>query len=234
MTRPTVVVLGMLGQMPFAGMALQVLQYLEGFRRLGCETYYLEDNGAWPYDAARNMAAEDFHFTAGYLDQLMTGYGFARRWAYVGTRTRRQYFGMERGQLDRLLARTDVLVNLCGATILRDQHLRVPIRIYLETDPFRPQVEVAGGSHEVRDLLAAHTHHFTYAGNVGRPGCLLPDVGFRYLPTRPPVVLDWWSPRGNPGPARGRYTTVTSWDQSAKDIPWNGRIHSWSKNIQFR
>lgn len=235
MRGPTVVVMGMLGQVPFAGMALQVLQYLEGFRRLGCDTYYVEDNGAWPYDAVANMKAKDFGYTTAYLSRLMMDYGFAGRWAYVGTRTSRDFFGMDRGQLGRLLGRTDLLLNLCGATVLGEHHLRVPIRVYLETDPFRPQVEAAAGNRQTRELLAAHTHHFTYAENIGRAGCLLPDAGVRYLPTRAPIVLDWWNRAADPNPvSTGSYSTVTSWDQSAKDITWNGRVHSWSKNIQFR
>src|SRR5262249_22477629 len=50
LTKPTVIVLGMMGRTPFAGVAWQVLHYLEGFRRLGCEVYYVEDTGDWPYD----------------------------------------------------------------------------------------------------------------------------------------------------------------------------------------
>lgn len=235
MSPPTVVVSGQLGQMPFAGMALQVLQYLEGFRRLGCDTYYVEDNGAWPYDGAHNMRAEDFRYTAGYLDRVMRERGFAGRWAYVGTWAARELFGMERAELDRLLARTDILVNLHGTLGLREEYLRVPLRVYVETDPFRPQVEVAAGNREVQDLLAAHTHHFTYAENIGRAGCLLPETGFGYLPTRPPVVLDWWRLESFAANRQnGRYTTVTSWDQSEKDVVWEGRVHSWSKNSQFR
>ncbi|MBO0745534.1 MAG: glycosyltransferase [Candidatus Dormibacteraeota bacterium] len=233
MVRPTVVVLGMLGQMPFAGMAMQVLQYLEGFRRLGCDTYYVEDNGAWPYDARTNSITDDFSYPGAYLSRLMSEYGFAGHWAYVGTAASRRFFGMDCAAVDRLLARTDMLVNLCGATVLREHHLRVPIRVYLETDPFRPQVEAAGGNRKTRDFLAAHTHHFTYAENIRGAGCLLPDAEVGYLPTRPPVVMDWWRD-ADAELTGGRYTTVTSWDQSQKDIVWDGRVHSWSKNIQFR
>ena len=42
---PTLVVLGMMGRMPVAGVTWQFLQYLEGFRRLGFATYYVEDTG---------------------------------------------------------------------------------------------------------------------------------------------------------------------------------------------
>jgi hypothetical protein len=49
-----VIVMGVLGQSPFAGVAWQVLQYLEAIRRLGYEVYYVEDTGEWPYDLDQN------------------------------------------------------------------------------------------------------------------------------------------------------------------------------------
>ena len=48
--KPRVVVLGVMGMSPFAGVAWQVLHYLEGFRRLGWDVVYVEDTGAWAYD----------------------------------------------------------------------------------------------------------------------------------------------------------------------------------------
>ena len=45
MPDPRMVVLGMTGRTPFAGVAWQVLHYLEGLRRLGCEVHYVEDTG---------------------------------------------------------------------------------------------------------------------------------------------------------------------------------------------
>ena len=54
--RTTLVVLGMMGRTPFAGVAWQVLHYLEGFRRLGCDVPYVEDTGDWPYDPEQNTS----------------------------------------------------------------------------------------------------------------------------------------------------------------------------------
>ena len=54
MTRATVVVLGIAGRTPFAGVAWQVLHYLEGRRRAGCDVFYVEDTQSWPYDPLRN------------------------------------------------------------------------------------------------------------------------------------------------------------------------------------
>jgi len=44
--RLRLVVLGMMGRMPLAGVAWQALHYLEGFRRLGADVYYVEDTGS--------------------------------------------------------------------------------------------------------------------------------------------------------------------------------------------
>ena len=56
---PTLVILGMMGRMPVAGVTWQVLHYLEGFRRLGFDAYYVEDTGEWSYDPDQNTISED-------------------------------------------------------------------------------------------------------------------------------------------------------------------------------
>ena len=62
-----IVVLGGMAQMPYPGVAWQVLHYLEGFRRLGHDVVYVEDTGTWRdtqsandlVDSAREDARED-------------------------------------------------------------------------------------------------------------------------------------------------------------------------------
>ena len=57
------ILLGMMGRTPFAGVAWQVLHYLEGFRRLGCDVYYVEDTGDWPYDPDQDAITDDCRLT---------------------------------------------------------------------------------------------------------------------------------------------------------------------------
>src|SRR5207244_4394540 len=77
-----IVVFGLFGHLPWAGIAWQVLHYLEGFRRLGCEVYYVEDMGGWPYDPQRDTVSEDCSYTLNYMARLMASYDFSDRWAY--------------------------------------------------------------------------------------------------------------------------------------------------------
>jgi hypothetical protein len=224
-----VVVLGMMGRTPFAGVAWQVLHYLEGFRRAGCDVFYVEDTGAWPYDPEHNTVTDDPGYTVRYLHDLLRRVGMDGRWAYVAPN--RTVHGTSSTSLARAVAAADVIVNLTGATVLREEHLQVPIRVYLETDPVAPQIEVAQRTPFTVELLAGHTHHLTFGENLGGADCGVPVDGFDYRPTRQPVVLDWWRPNGAKlGPS---FTTVASWRQVGRDVEWRGETYFWSKDREF-
>lgn len=226
-----VAVMGMMGRTPFAGVAWQVLHHLEGLRRLGCEVSYIEDTGDWPYDPVRNEVTDDSSHPVGYIGRLMEWLGLPERWAYISPDGRAH--GPLGAQLPALYGRLDALVNLTGATVLGEQHLAVPTRLYLETDPVLAQVEVARGERFTIELLEAHTHHFTYAENLGAPDCPVPVGRFDYRSTRPPVIVDWWRGDGAAGPAGDRFTTVSSWEQRGKDAEWRGETYHWSKHREF-
>ena len=231
------VVLGMMGRMPIAGVIWQVLHYLEGFRRLGFDVYYVEDTETWPYDPEKNTVTNDCAYTLDVLKRIMAAHGFSQRWAYRSVTRDGRSFGLSDGELRRLFGQTDVLVNLTASTILREEHLRVPLRVYLETDPVLPQIEIAKGNRSYIEALGAHTHHFSYGENLGAPDCGVPVERFHYFPTRQPIVLDWWkgSPaaNGNDASSGAPFTTIANWRQSGKDLAWNGVTYTWSKHHEF-
>jgi hypothetical protein len=230
-----IVVLGMAGRLPFAGVAWQALHYLEGLRRLGHDVHYVEDTGDWPYDPERNAVTDRTGYTVRYVGRLMASIGLADRWAYRTPASAERLFGLSPSRLARVYRDADALVNLTGATLLRDEHRRVPVRVYLETDPVAPQIEVAEGRSFTIELLAAHTHYLTFGENLGAADCAVPTGCFAYRPTRQPVVLDWWEPRaGDTPPAPTRpFTTVASWQQTGKDVVWQGETYTWSKHHEF-
>jgi hypothetical protein len=230
------IILGIAGRTPVAGVGWQVLHYLEGLRRLGHEVYYVEDTQAWPYNP--ETGAEDCLYIVKYLGQWMSWCGMADRWAYCDVSQQGRVHGLSESQLARVYERADGLINLTGSTPLREKHLRVPVRVYMETDPGVPQIEIAQGREYTINLLRNHTHHFSFAENLGKPGCLLPVGPFKYHTTRQPVVLDWWQPdqwgdaNGDAGGAPAVFTTITNWKQS-NSITWNGETYTWTKDQQF-
>jgi hypothetical protein len=231
--QPRVVLAGIIARMPFAGVAWQFLHFLEGLRRLGCDVHYLEDTGVWPYDADRETVTDDCGYSLRYLQRLMSWCGMDGRWTYRSG-VDGSLHGPGAASLGDTLRGADALLNVTGATILREEHLRVPVRVFIETDPVLPQIEVAQGNRFTIELLEAHTHHFTYGENIGKPVCPLPTGPFAYRPTRQPVILDWWMPTGSLANGCTRpFTTVTHWKQTCKDIEWEGELYTWSKHAEF-
>jgi hypothetical protein len=231
-----IVLLGAMAEMPFAGVAWQVLHYLEGLRRLGHDVVYVEDTGNWPYDPERDTVTDEAAGAVMRLGRLMAGAGFAGRWAFVNAAREHEVWGMTHEDMAEAMQQAELLINLSGATVLKEAHLDVPVRIYLETDPVTPQLEIASGRQSTIDFLAAHTHHFSFGERLGAPGCEVPVERFTYLPTRQPVVIDWWpAPPEFPAPPPGgtRFTTVSNWEQTHKDIEFRGETYTWSKSAEF-
>jgi hypothetical protein len=231
-----IVVLGAAAEMPFAGVWWQVRHYLEGFRRLGHDVHYVEDTGNWPYDPDAETATDDASGAVRRLAGLMDDAGFSGRWAFVNAARQDEVWGLAAHQLAQVMDRCEVLVNLSGATVLKEAHLKVPVRIYLETDPVTPQLEIALGRQFTIDFLAGHTHHFTFGERIGTLGCPVPVNGFQFVPTRQPVVLDFWPPPPwfpSPPPHGLRFTTIANWETTHKDIVFDGETYTWSKSREF-
>jgi hypothetical protein len=234
--RGRVVVLGVLGQSPFAGMGWQVLHYLEAFRRLEWDVWYVEDTGEWPYDPVTNTVSADCSYSLGHIAGSLARCHLEERWVYRSAAEDGRLYGPGASSFASLLSNADLLVNVTGATVLRDEHMAVPARLYLETDPVLPQIEVAKGNAFTIEVLEAHTHWATFGENLGQPDCGVPVPPFAYVPTRQPVVVDWWADLARPAApaaAGDSYTTVASWKQTSKDIEWNGERYTWSKDVAF-
>jgi hypothetical protein len=225
-----IIVLGIMGRTPVAGVGWQMLHYIEGIRRLGHDAYYVEDTQTWPYNP--ETAVSDSAYSVKYIASLMTWCGLGDHWAFCDVSQGGQVHGLSQLQLSTLFKEADAIINVTGSSELTEAHRRIPVRVYLETDPGVPQIEIAQGNHYTTDFLAAHTHHFTFAENYGQEGSRLPVGPFDYQPTRQPVVLDWWQANGIRLGASSSFTTIASWHQS-NDIFWNGETYTWSKDREF-
>ena len=75
------------------------------------------------------------------------------------------------------MPRADGLINLCGATRLREEHLACPVRIMVDSDPVYEQIKYAQADPAARAYLDAHTHFFSYGENLGVGG--LPGAAVR-------------------------------------------------------
>ncbi len=227
MAKRRVVVLHFVAQMPMAGIAWQALHYLVALEQLGYEAWYIENHGANPYDPRANSVMMDCAYNVGFLKESLERFGFAGRWAYWDA-INDVYHGMERERVFELLKGADALINLCGATRLRDEHMGCPVRIMVDTDPVYEQIKYAKADPAARAYLDAHTHFFTYGENVGGPGWIVPLCGVQWKPTRPQVVLELW-PEAPGEPAC--FSTIATWENKGKDIEFEGERYVWSKHF---
>ncbi|HWK44410.1 MAG TPA: hypothetical protein VNT30_06805 [Stellaceae bacterium] len=228
--KKTVIVLHLAGQIPLAGIAWQALHYVLGLRRLGYDVWYIEDSGANPYDPRQMSIVEDCSYNVQFVRTMMERFDLGDRWCYWDA-ANDTYYGITKERLMALYGETDGLINLCGATRLREEHMKCPVRIFVDTDPVFEQAKVADGNQDSLDYLGRHTHHFTYAENLGSPDCLVPVTHFDWKTTRPPVLVDLWDAGCvSAGPF---FTSVATWENKGKDIKVGGETYRWSKHVNF-
>jgi len=232
--RSKIVLLHFVGQMPMGGIAWQAVNYLAGLGRLGYEAWYVEDHGANPYDPRIGSPVMECDHNVAYLRQAMERHGLGERWAYWDA-INDVYHGLSRDRVHSLYREAEALINLCGTTQLREEHLRCPVRIMIDTDPIYEQIKYAKADPAARAYVDAHTHFFTYGANLGSPACGIPLCGVPWRPTRPPVDLELWpvAPASADRAAGSCFTTIASWDNSGKNIDFEGTTYIWSKHINF-
>lgn len=232
MSRQRIVILGMITKIPVAGVVWQTLHYLVGLERLGYDAYYVEAHARTPSMFMELPDDDGAGRAAAFLGGVFERFGFADRWAYHALHAQGHCYGMSRQQLDALYRSAALIMNLHGGTEPRPEHVATDRLVYLETDPVEVQIQLAAGRKETIEYLRPHCAYFTFAENYGRPDCELPvSSDFNFLPTRQPVVVDFWTDTGiTPG---DRYTTIGNWRQQWREVRLGGETYSWSKHLEF-
>jgi hypothetical protein len=237
-TRGRIIVFGILFGYPLAGVTYQFLHYLVALRRLGYDPYYVEDSGRWVYNPWLHETTRDASHNVRVVAPILAAHGFGDRWAFRGRYADgpAEQYGLSAARLAALFREADAFLNVTASQEILEEHLQVPRRIYVESDPFAAQVRLAQGDAFTTTQLARHDTHFSFGENIGAPDCTVPTAGLRWLPTRQPVVLDLWDgPQlAAPGPAPdAAYRTITTWGNSGNDVVHEGDTYYWTKDRAF-
>jgi hypothetical protein len=186
------------------------LQYVLGLARMGHDVCFLEDSGdsRWCcYDPSRHLFDKDPTFGLNFAARAFQSAGIADRWGYYDAHTNRWHGPLAQSALD-FCADALLLLNLSGENQLRSWTRTIPNRAFVDTDPVFTQIRHLTDAAR-RENAAQHTAFFSFAENISR-GAAIPDDGFRWQPTRQPIVLDVWPVV--PAPETGRFTTVMQWE----------------------
>jgi hypothetical protein len=241
--RLRIVVSGLLGSLPLAGLTSHYVQYVLGLRQLGHEVLYLEDTGWWwdpwsrtywdEWTTHSDVAAS--HPSA-FLDRLMREFDMADWWTYVDIHG--EVAGRSGARLAEFLSTADLFVHVTGGGRMKDEYMAIPRRAYVDTDPgyFQIWAAICNETPEYAHLtsmgkIRAHTSHFSYGRNIGLPGCSIPDLGFTWHPTTQPLVLSLW-PVARPALPGAPYTTVIKW-RPYGPLEYRGRTYGL-KDLEFR
>ena len=204
-TKPAILFSGMIAADPFQGGATwAVLQYLLGFRQLGCDLTFVE-----PLNPAQ-LRPDGISFeesdNACYFRDVLRQFDLADRAALLLAGSE-QTIGLSYDELRRRAARCDVLFNISG--MLRDPALleTVPRRVYLDLDP--AFVQLWQSVCRIDMHFAEHTHFVTVAQAIGSPECSVPTCDRDWLTTFQPVVLEQWPVAKST--VHNALTTVGNW-----------------------
>ncbi len=234
MKRKRIIVMGFMGSMPIAGVIWQHIHYIVGLRQLGHDVYYIEDSARLPYNPETCQVNNDFGYAARILDRLAREFNFKNRWAFCARYLKgNPTAGLVLRKIRQLYRHADAILNICGAQEFNDDLLQSDRLIYIESDPGVEQIKIDKRTRSTIDYLRRHRALFTFGENVGTKKFPVPTHGFKWLPTRQPVVLDFWKTKRPPARA-ALFTSIANWSTSGlKDIAWRGEKYLWSKSREF-
>jgi hypothetical protein len=232
MASDKVVLAGYLVRCPLGGYAWQVLHYLAGLTAAGFDAYFYEDTAFYgdcfdPVTGAMHVTPEaGVAFAGAFFEQ----FGYGDKWVFWDAE-RDEFHGLTRGATASLLHETRVLITLAPVNRLPRCTPR-QTKLFIDIDPAYTQLRAAQGDSALREILEEHDLHFTIGENIGTASCPVPTLGMEWRPTRQPVATHWWMPMTVDQQAP--YTTIGRWDESARDLVFEGEAYSWSKRAEWQ
>lgn len=226
-----VVVAGYLVRNPMGGYAWQVAHYLDGLRALGHDAWFYEDTSCYDlaYNPLTNEFATEYAHGVAATGAFLARVGFGDRWVFADVRRGTEH-GPAAGRAAALLREADVVVDVAGINRITPAQRAGRPTLYVDIDPAFTQIRAAAGDAWMRGLLDDHQVLFTIGENIGTARSRVPTAGYTWHPTRCPVSLAFWEDAGPPGAA---YTTVGRWNESGRDLTWEGETYRWRKRTEW-
>jgi hypothetical protein len=234
MKRKRIVVMGFMGSIPIAGVIWQHVHYIVGLQRLGHDVYYIEDSARLPYNPVTFEVNEQFDYAAKLFTRLAREFDFKNRWAFCARFLKgNPTVGLPLKRIRQLYREADAILNVCGTQEFNDDLLKSDRILYVESDPGVEQIKIDKKTKSTLDYLKRHHALFTFGENVGTKRFPVPLHGFKWFPTRQPIVMDLW--KTNRAPASPAvFTSIANWSTSGlKDVIWRSEKYLWSKSREF-
>ncbi|HZH66616.1 MAG TPA: hypothetical protein VEY10_17125 [Flavisolibacter sp.] len=237
MKKLRIIVGGFIGVMPVGGVTWDYVQYPLGFSLLGHDVYYIEDTRLYPIYQRPGSDWDDCTAGIEHLQKVMDHFGLKDRWAYRDEASGK-CFGMTEEKIKKVCKSADVFINISCSTFLRDEYLKIPARVLIDTDPMFTQIQYLSqqmftpGEPGLRQMVDAHNYHFTFGENVNEKDCRMPACDIDWNPTRQPVCLAYWKSKNGFNLSRSSFTTLMNWS-AAKVLHYQNE--EWGqKDVEFQ
>lgn len=221
-SKANIVVAGFIVGGPLGGLVWHHLQYVIGLQAMGHNVMFVEDSTDHPccYHPHTHGFSNDASYGLAFISKVFLQFGLQNQWAYFKYSTN-TWYGKTLQQVKQFTETADLFLNLSGFNPLRDLFLKIPIRIFLDTDPVFTQIRNLTEP-TAFETAKRHNRFLSFGENFGKPGCCIPNDGFNWQPTRQPVYMDAWAV--TEGDKNARWTTVMQWD-SYKVRRYNGQAY---------
>jgi len=232
-----IIVAGLVGAIPIGGVAWDYLQYVIGLSRLGHDVVYHEDSSIWPYHPIENQPVDTANYSVDYIARFFRTYApeLSGRWHYrhLGAES----FGLSESEFQNFATSADLYLNVSAANPLPPALGSRCITAFLDTDPGYNQIVLSerpswsANIDRWADEFHRYDRYLTYAENIGREDCLVPQLGVDWITTRMPIVLGLWRDLPPP-PDDASWSTVLTWNRFRGPLVYRGREYG-SKDIEF-
>jgi hypothetical protein len=236
-----IAVSGLAATYPFGGVFWDYIQYAYGLHLLGHDVLYVEDTGKWGYDPTAQTFVEDGAANAEYLRRHLSALDPAlnTRWFYRDGGG--QTYGKTWSEVVDFCKTADLFIHISASCLMRDEYLAAQRVAFIDSDPMYTQSSIPDYVAQTLDLeargrvdmLRRHDAFFTFGENIGRETCLIPTAVFDWMPTRQPILSDYFAKYIAPVTLRRPvFTTVASWEPNEKGPVVNGVAYS-GKSTEF-
>ncbi len=220
MEKLRIIVGGFIGLFPTGGTTWDYIQYPLGLKLLGHDVYYIEDTMQYSHYQSLGKSWDDASDSIEYLKHTMESFGLGDKWAYRDIATG-NCFGLCLEKVLDVCRTADLFINISASTYLRDEYLKIPKRVLIDSDPMFTQVQdwddkdSQKSIEEAKKLYSNYNHLFSFGENINQPDCKIPTFDLDWKVTRQPVCINYWK-NAVINNQSNSFTTIMNWSTRKK------------------
>lgn len=229
MAKPNIIIGSYMFRYPLGGMMSWVLQYLTGFKKLGCNVYFVEKFG-YPnscYNPQKEIMSNDCSYGVKLVSELLKINGLGDNWCFMDFNN--VYHGLSKTKINSMFQTADVFIDMGTHGAWEEEAKVTPLKILLDGEPGFTQIKMAIKK-ELKEWIPEYDLYYTVGQNIGTQGNLTPTLDLDWQHVFHPVDLELF-PKSKHKKHNGKFCTIMNW-KSHDPIQYGNKIYG-QKDIEF-